>query len=89
MATNSQHETGEHSGASHCSAFDLGRLAEMDRKRLEAEKDLDSARSEARRWNNEEYRRWKIAVELGDEWMALKRELGLLPKQLIQPTELV
>ena len=67
--------------ASPCSAFNLGRLAELDRRRLAAEKLWEDARREAQRWANKESMQWRVAVEAGEEWMALKRELGLLPNK--------
>lgn len=60
-----------------CSEFDLGRLAEMDRKRLEAEAAWDDANRKQQEWTNEAARRWKVAVELGEEWHKFKQELGL------------
>jgi hypothetical protein len=50
----------------------------MDRKRLEAEKLYDSANDEAVRWRNEASRRWAVSVKLGEEWLALKKQLGLV-----------
>ena len=69
-----------------CSAFDLGRLAELDKRRIEAEREWQSAHDEAGRWQNEAGRRWFVAEKLGNEWIALKRELGLLPNaEVCQP----
>ena len=63
---------------SACSNYDLGRLEELNRQRLRAEKLHDEATTAEAHWKNEAYRRWKEAERLGSEWFALKRELGLL-----------
>lgn len=55
-------------------------LQELNHRRLEAEKAYNSAKDEASRWQNEANRRGKLAVSIGEEWIALKIKLGLLPK---------
>jgi hypothetical protein len=52
----------------------------LNHHRLAAEKAYDYAEQQKRFWENESYKKWKIAVELGDQWYALKEQLDNQPK---------
>ena len=49
-------------------------LDSLNHRRLQAEKDYNNAEEQRRYWENETNKKWKIAVELGNQWFALKKE---------------